>query len=83
MSAYGMPPDRLSPTTPARIMPVDTRFTAGTASPGNTMPTAGAPAAPIPVHTAQAGPASSSRNAAVSRPMLISAEAAKLVVGHG
>ena len=52
MSAYGMPPDRLSPTTLARIEPVDTRFTAGTASPGNTMPIAGAPAAPIPVHTA-------------------------------
>src|ERR1700730_4764290 len=49
---YGVTPDRLRPTTPDRISPIDTSFVADTTSPRNTMPTVAAPAAPIPVHTA-------------------------------
>src|SRR5580693_2854359 len=80
---YGVTPDRLRPTTPDKIRPIDTSFVADTASPRNTMPTVAAPAAPIPVQTAYAGPTSSSRSATVSRPKLISADAANAPVGHG
>ena len=47
------------------------------------MPAVAAPAAPIPVQTAYAGPTSSSRSATVSKPKLISAQAANPAVGHG
>ena len=49
---HGFTPDRLSPTTPARISAIDTSFTVETVSPSMTMPTVAAPAAPIPVQTA-------------------------------
>ncbi len=49
---YGVTPDRLRPTTPARIRAIETSFTVETASPRKIMPTVAAPAAPIPVHTA-------------------------------
>jgi hypothetical protein len=49
---YDVTPDRLSPTTPARMRAIDTSFTVEAASPRKTMPTVAAPAAPIPVQTA-------------------------------
>src|SRR5215469_15425818 len=75
-------PDRFSPTTPARISPIDTSFSADTDSPRARMPTAAAPAAPMPVHSAYAGPTSSRPTATLSSPKLISAHAAKPTVGH-
>src|SRR5215469_11017716 len=75
-------PDRFSPTTPARISPIDTSFSADTDSPRARMPTAVAPAAPMPVHSAYAGPTSSRPTARLSSPKLISAHAAKPTVGH-
>ena len=50
--AHGVTPDRLSPTTPARIRAIETSLIVETASPRKIMPTDAAPAAPIPVHTA-------------------------------
>ena len=79
----GVTPDRLRPMTPARIRPIDTSFRVETASPRKIMPTAAAPTAPIPVHTAYAAPTSSSRSATVSSAKLISAHTAKVAVGHG
>ena len=49
---YGVTPDRLSPTTPARIRAMETSLTVETASPRKIIPAAAAPAAPMPVHTA-------------------------------
>ena len=49
---HGVPPDRLSPTTPARISAIETSLATETASPRKIMPTVVAPAAPIPVQTA-------------------------------
>ncbi len=49
---HGVTPDRLSPITPDRIRAIEASFTVETASPRKIMPTAAAPAAPIPVHTA-------------------------------
>ncbi|GEM_PF-4113621 len=80
---HGVTPDRFRPATPARIRPIDSSLAADTASPRKIMPAAAAPAAPIPVQTAYAGPTSSSRSATVSRPKLISAQAAKAAVGSG
>src|SRR5260370_31473555 len=50
--AYGVTPDRLRPTTPDRISPIDTSFVADTTSPRNTRPTVAPPAAPAPAHPA-------------------------------
>ena len=44
----GVTPDRLRPTTPARIKPIDTSFGVDTASPRKAMPTIAVPVAPIP-----------------------------------
>ena len=52
MSAYGVAPDRLMPTTPARTKAIDASFPADTAPPRKTMPTVAAPPTPIPVQTA-------------------------------
>ena len=79
----GVPPDRLSPMTPARTSPIDTSFRVDTASPRKIMPTVAAPTAPIPVHTAYAAPTSSSRSAIVSSEKLTSAHTAKVTVHHG
>src|SRR4051794_35288568 len=46
------------------------------------MPITAVPEAPIPVHTAYAGPTSRFRRAIVSKPKLTSAQAAKPVVGQ-
>ena len=50
--AQGVAPERLSPTTPARISVIETSLVTETASPRKIMPTVVAPAAPIPVQTA-------------------------------
>jgi hypothetical protein len=81
-AGQGVTPDRLSPTTPTRIRPIDTSLVADTVSPRMAIPIAAVPAAPMPVHTAYAGPTSSRRRARLSRPKLISAQAAKPMVGH-
>jgi hypothetical protein len=67
--------------TPIRISPIEISFTVDTDSPSTAMPTMAVPAAPIPVHTAYAGPTSRCRSATVSRPKLISAQTAKPAVG--
>ena len=68
--------------TPASTSPIDTSLPTETASPRTTMPTAAAPVAPIPVHTAYAAPTSSQRSATVSRPKLVSAQTANQNVGR-
>ena len=48
----GVTPERLRPTTPARIRLIDTSLRVDTVSPRKAMPITAVPAAPMPVHTA-------------------------------
>src|SRR5579862_4603767 len=61
-------PNRLSPITPSTIRPTENSLAADAPSPKNSIPKTTVPAAPIPVHTAYAGPISSRLSASVSRP---------------
>jgi membrane-associated protein len=79
---HGVTPERLRPVTPARISAIETSLVVETTSPRKIMPKLAAPAAPMPVQTAYAGPTSRWRSATVSSPKLVRAETANATVGH-